>query len=173
MKKKWLLWSIAATLVLAIVVHVLTIYLLPVIIMDRTIPKYTVNKIKVTGIADYRSKRVVATNPDMFFASSAFDLKDGPLIFSAPVPVANYWSISLFADNSDNFFVVDDRQVKSSPLKFILVTKGMKYSNPENVQVVISPSTRGILLIRQIVPSPDKLSEIQSVAEQASLSSAQ
>ena len=169
MKRKWILWAILATVALAILVHVITLTVLPYAIMNATMAKYETNVLVTTGQATSDSRTVVRPSPDLYNSRTAYDLSKGPIKFTAKVPADNYWSVSFYANNTDNFFVINDRQVKSNPLQILLVTQGMKYSNPYDAQVVISPTTKGIMLIRQLVPGPDKLSEVADVAKQASL----
>jgi uncharacterized membrane protein len=66
-------------------------------------------------------------------------------------PWRGYWSLSLYQDNSDNFFVIDDREARSGA-DITLVRQGS--TPPEHAtQVVESPSTRGIALIRRLAPT--------------------
>jgi uncharacterized membrane protein len=169
MKRKGILWAILATIALAIVVHIVTLTVLPYMIMNATMAKYETNVLTTTGQPTSASRNVVRPAPDLYSSRTAYDLSKGPIKFTAKVPTDNYWSVSFYANNTDNFLVINDKQVKSNPLQILLVTQGMKYSNPDNAQVVISPSTKGIMLVRQLVPSPDKLADVADIAKQAFL----
>ncbi|MGD0856349.1 MAG: DUF1254 domain-containing protein [Dehalococcoidia bacterium] len=170
MKRKWILWSILATLVLAIVVHVVTLVVLPYVIMNAYMANHEINVLTHTGRNTSASRDVARPNADMYFSNMAYDLSKGPILFTAPVPVDHYWSVSYYANNSDNFFVINDAQVKSNPVKILLITKGMKYSNPDNAQVVTSPTIRGVMLVRQAVPDEDRLDEVANLQKQSSVS---
>jgi uncharacterized membrane protein len=170
MKRKWVLWSILATLVLAIVVHVVTVVAVPYIMMNVEIGRPKINVLNHSGRNTGARKTVARPNADMYMSSMAYDLSKSPMLFTAPVPTDHYWSVSFFENNSDNFFVINDKQVKSNPVKILLVTPGMKYSNPDNAQVVVSQSIRGIMLIRQAIPGDDRLDEVGSLQKQASVS---
>lgn len=175
MKKKWILWSVLAILALAIVVHVATVIAVPYLVMNAQMGIYIVR-----GNLNVMSKATRATaavrtaaarpNTDMLMSRMVYDLSKGPLLLTTPVPLDHYLSVSCFANNSDNIFVINDQQVKSNPVKILLVARGMKYSNPDNAEVVISPSTRGMVLIRQAIPSADRLSEVTDLQNQATVS---
>jgi uncharacterized membrane protein len=171
MKKKWIQWSIIATLLLAIVVHVVTVVAVPYIMMNIEIGRPKINVLNHSGRNTGVRRTVARPNADMYISSMAYDLSKGPMFFTAPVPADRYWSVSFYQNNSDNFFVINDTQVKSNPVNILVVTQGMKYSNPDNAEVIVSPSTRGIMLIRQAIPSDNRLDEVASLQKQASVSS--
>ena len=170
MKRKWILWSILATLALAIVVHVITLAVLPNIIMNAYMANRKANELTHTGRSTFASRSVVRPNADMYMSNMSYDISKGPLLFTSPVPTDHYWSVSFYANNSDNFFVINDKQVKSNSAKILLVTEGMKYSNPDNAQVVTSPTARGVMLIRQAIPGEDRLDEVANLQKQSSVS---
>jgi uncharacterized membrane protein len=175
MKRKWVLWSILATLVLAIVVHVATIMAVPYVMMNTQMSINTKSKsVNVVSKATRASAAIrtaaVRPNADMYMSNFVYDLSKGPVLFTAQVPVDHYWSVSYFANNSDNFFVINDTQVKSNPVKILLISDGMKYSNPDNALVVTSPSIRGIGVIRQAIPGADRLKELADLQNQATIS---
>jgi uncharacterized membrane protein len=109
-------------------------------------------------------------NANMFMSGFVYDLSKGPVVFTSPVPTDHYWSVSCFANNSDNFFVINDQQIKSNPVRVLLISKGMKYSNPDNAVVVTAPSVRGIGVIRQAIPSAERAKEAEDLQNQASMS---
>jgi uncharacterized membrane protein len=83
------------------------------------------------------------------------------------VPTDTYWSVSCFQQNTDNFFVVNDRQVKSNPAEILLVRQGMQVPDAGNAQVVVSPTNRGVLLVRHLLLSDDKLPELVNIQKQS------
>ena len=169
MNRKWVLLSILATLLVAAAAHFATLAILPNRIMGRYMATRQANSLEHTGQNTYKSKDVARPNADMYISNSVYDLSKGPLLFTAKVPVDHYWSVAFYASNSDNFFVINDQQVKSNPVRILLVTTGMKYANPDNAQVVISPSIKGVLLIRQAIPGPDRLDEVADLQKQSSI----
>jgi uncharacterized membrane protein len=170
MTKKWIAWSIMATLALAVVVHVVLLLALPYLLMNIEMSRSRANVLNHTGRSTSAVRSVARPNADMYLSSMVYDLSKGPVLFSSPVPTDHYWSVSFYANNSDNIFVIDDKQVKSNPVKILLITRDMKYSNPDNAQVVTSPTARGMMLIRQVIPGQDRLDEVASLQKQASIS---
>lgn len=171
--KKWLL-MILATLALAAIFHVLTVMAFPKAIMvaldwkskdmgRRSNVLY--HQPRVT--AD--SRVVVRPSPDLLYSVCSYDVSEAPLRISASVPDC-YWSLSFFASNTDNFFVINDREVKANPVEILLVGPGMSYKSPGNAQVVTSPSTRGVALIRILITDEDRIEELTKTQRQASCS---
>jgi uncharacterized membrane protein len=89
-----------------------------------------------------------------------------PLRISASVP-DTYWSLSFFAPNTDNFFVINDRQVKGNRVDIILVGPGISFKNPGNAQVVTSPSSRGVALIRILITDESRIEGLIKIQQQA------
>ena len=170
---KSLIKSLGITLVLAIVMHIAIIFAAPRLVMSVAIKRIeatALETVKKRGMdhdtfkatnrvlhADPRTadtREVVAPNPDTMFTAIVYDVSEKPLLISTPVP-DTYWSISFFADNTNNFYVQNDRQVVSNPARYLLVAKDMKYTKPENTQVVVAESNKGIILFRTLIK--DKL----------------
>lgn len=163
MKGKLLLRTLIGALVIAVIVHGAVVFMLPRIIMNIAMAKFGTNKLSHGNPATAESRLIVRPSPDLCISRLAYDLSKGAMKLKVEVPKDNYWSVSFYADNTDNFFVINDRQVKSNPLEILLVSSDMKHSNHGNAQVVVSPSQRGIMLIRQLVPGPDKLKEVKEI----------
>jgi uncharacterized membrane protein len=175
MKRKWILRSVLAALALAFVVHVILLFALPYIMMNSQMSIYlskrSVNELnKATRASAALRTAAVRPNADMYMSNFVYDLGKGPVLFTSPVPADHYWSASFFAANSDNFFVINDQQVKSNPVTVLLISEGMKYSNPDNAVVVTCPSKRGIAVIRQAVPGADRSQEVADLQDKATVS---
>jgi len=169
--KKWLL-MILATLALAAVFHVLTVMTFPKAIMvaldwrSKDMGR-SLNVLYHEPRMTADSRAVVRPSPDLLYSVCAYDVSKEPLRITAPVP-DSYWSLSFFASNTDNFFVINDREVKSNPVEILLVGPGMAYKSPGNTQVVTSPSTRGVALIRILITDEDRIEELTKIQRQAS-----
>jgi uncharacterized membrane protein len=153
------LWAYRATglLFTAIAVHLLAVWATPRLIMHRVMNAPMVTDLKPTRGAvfspavDATSRRVVMPSPDLLYSLCVFDLSQGPLRITARPALDTYWSVALYADNSDNFFVQNDRQTGKSALDLWLVSEGANASAPAvpaGARVVVSPSRRGLLLMR-------------------------
>jgi uncharacterized membrane protein len=170
--KKWLL-MILATLALAAVFHVLTVMAFPKAIMVALDWKrkdfWSLNVLYHEPRVTADSKAVVRPSPDLLYSVCSYDVSKEPLRITAPVP-DSYWSLSFFASNTDNFFVINDREVNSNPVEILLVGPGVSYKSPGNAQVVTSPSTRGVALIRILITDEDRIEELTTIQRQASCS---
>ena len=169
MKKTWPIW-IAATIALTAVFHILTILALPYGIMDRAMAGISgqaggVNKPLYPDQPTAESRSIVRPSPDLLYTACAYDVSDRPLKLTSPVP-DTYWSLSAFAANTDNFFVVNDRQANNKKVEIILATdKNDALSS--NIPVVITPTTKGIVLFRSLVSSEDERARIDSLRRQS------
>ena len=171
--KKWV-FRIGATLALAAAFHVLTVMAFPRAIMVALAWKakdlgQSSNVLYHQPRVTADSRVVVRPSPDLLYSVCAYDLSKAPLRISASVP-DTYWSLSFFASNTDNFFVINDREVKANPVDILLVGPGMSYKNPENAQVVMSPSNRGVALIRILITDENRIEELTKIQRQASCS---
>jgi uncharacterized membrane protein len=115
-----------------------------------------------------RSRDVVRPSPDLLYSACAFDLSEGPLEVTAPVPAGTYWSVSMFAVNTDNFFVINDRQLGTDRVKAVVVNEGDAAAVPEGYRVVESPSARGVVLFRMLIPDEESVDRLIKVQKQAS-----
>lgn len=98
------------------------------------------------------SRTVVRPSPDLAYSACVYDLSNGPVRVTA-APWGDYMSVSVFAANSDNIFVVNDRQVPRG-VDLVLVKAGSDAPSDAS-RVVISPSTRGIVLQRRLAPTAE------------------
>jgi uncharacterized membrane protein len=167
--KKWLLFTALGTLAVAIIIHIITLLMVPVLIMDRTMAKYPVNQLMKGQKTDAQSRSVVRPSPDLVYSIVCYDVSKEPIRLTARVPTDTYWSVSMFEENTDNFFVMNDRQAKSNPAEIVLVKEGAKVTDAGNAQIVASPTNKGILLVRHLLQSDDKYPELLSIQKDSSL----
>ncbi len=167
--KKWFLWTSLGTLTVAIIAHIITVIAIPIVIMNVAISKFPINQLVKAPRTTAQSRTVVKPSPDLVYSIVSYDVSKEPIRFTVRVPTDTYWSVSCFEENTDNFFVVNDRQVKSNPAEILLVRKGMKVPNTGNAQVVISPTNRGIMLVRHLLLSDDKFQELVNIQNESSL----
>ena len=168
--KQWTFWT-SVTLILAFSLNMAAVWALPYIITDKvsdelldglpvnqfssgTIRVASENELAVDGLPT-RIDKVVMDCPDHFVQFCKYDISKKPLHIQAPVPVdAPYWSISFYAHNTDNFWVMNDLDAKDKRLTEVnitLVKKGSSYEK-QGEEMVYSPSSIGVILIRTIIP---------------------
>jgi len=161
----WLRW-LALALVVAVVTHLATVWLLPRVVMRvaaRGMAEASgagFNHAMFPPRADDTSRTIVRPSPDLVYAACAFDLSDGPLRIQATVPRDTYWSLSMFAGNTDNFFVVNDRGTTSRTLDLVLAPAGAQVALPAGTTLVEAPTERGIVLTRTLIGSEERAAEL-------------
>ena len=173
MKGGWGRWLLLA-LVVAVVAHALTVWLLPRVVMriatGTMAAREGFNHAVFPPRADETARAIVRPSPDLLYAGCAFDVASGPLRIQAVVPKDTYWSLSMFAANTDNFFVVNDRQAASgasagaqgraSMVDVVLAAPGANVALPPGATLVEAPSTRGIVLTRTLIANAERLGEL-------------
>jgi uncharacterized membrane protein len=167
--KKWIGWTVLATLVVAAVVQVVTLVRIPYQIMDVTMTEklpFPSNMLVHAPPMTAENRAVVMPSPDLLYSVCVYDVSKYPLRFTAVVP-DTYWSISGYATNTDNFFCINDRQVKSNPVEVVLVGRGVSCADTGKAHVVVAPSDKGIVLVRILIPSKGELQQLIQVQKQA------
>jgi uncharacterized membrane protein len=154
----------------AAAVHVAAVAALPYAIMSRVLGALAAqagpNAWVHPPLATDASRAVVRPSPDLAYSSAVFDVSERPLHVVVPLS-APYTSLSGFATNTDNFFAVNDLDADGAVIDVVLVGPGTQREGLEGSRVVESPSDRGVLLVRRVVPSAGALPAIDTVRRQA------
>jgi uncharacterized membrane protein len=166
--KKWIIWTVVATILFAVVVHLATVVTMPYIIMNAAMSRFpsAPNQLGSFPPPTAASKTIPLPSPDIAYSWCKYNVSKNALRLKLVIP-DSYWSIAFNRDNTDNYYTMNDHQVPSKNVEFLLVNKDVKVQNPGNAIVVTSPSDRGLILIRMIVPSPEKMPELVKIASQA------
>jgi uncharacterized membrane protein len=167
--REWIGW-ITATLVVAVVVHIASVWMLPHVIMRMTINHMgAINTIHHQLRTTARSRFVVRPSPDMIYSACPFDLSNGALEVKAPIPPDTYWSASAFDSNTNNFFAINDRTVGGQPLELIILPPAQQHEPPHFAgQLVIhSPTTHGLVLFRTLINDEKNFARIDAARRQA------
>ena len=111
--------------------------------------------------------QVRRSSPDLIYSACPFDLSDGPLHITAPVP-GSYMSVSCYAINTDNFYVKNDLQVDR---RFNIILIGPDTADPgiADAEVVRSPSMTGGILFRYFVGNGDQVQEVEAMRQRISI----
>lgn len=159
-------WLLAALLG-AVVVHVLTIRLLPWALMRYAMGIMAYERGRNVAVhaprVDETSRAVVRPSPDLLYSACAFDVSDGPVRITADVPPDTYWSVSMFAANTDNFFVVSDRQATAGRVDLVIAAPGAAVTLPEGAVRVDAPTSRGAVIERTLVIDEARFPELDAV----------
>ena len=153
-KRFWMRWMLAV-LVVAILVHVLTVWALPRLIMRKVFEGVPVasgpNRAFYPPMTNADSRSIVMPSPDLLYAVCTYDLAEGSLRVTANPVLDGYWSIALYSAASDNWFVVNDRQAGGKPVDLVIRERGALRSEgaaSAGARILESPSRRGLVLMR-------------------------
>jgi|SoiMethySBSTD1v2_1073268.scaffolds.fasta_scaffold313759_2 uncharacterized membrane protein len=95
---------------------------------------------------------IPAINPDLAIAFGVYDVSQGPVRVRCHTPPSDtYWSVSLYASNTDNILLINDKAAKAPSFDLVIVGRKSKYRQQGNEEVVISPTRRGVAIVRILV----------------------
>jgi uncharacterized membrane protein len=158
---------VVAALLIAIVTHFAIVIWYPTVIMNGAIDRLSnhgahTNSWRHAERVSETSRTIVRPSPDLQYSACAYDLGQGPVVIRVGA-WPSYWSVSLYAANSDNFFVLDDREAHDGAEIFI-VRPGQQA--PEHAaRVVVSPTQRGVALVRRLAPTATEFDEAMGIAQ--------
>jgi uncharacterized membrane protein len=162
----WIFWA-AATILVAAVVHLGSVYFLPHVVMSRALSRLgTPNVMHFGRRPDATARMIVRPSPDLLYATCPYDLSGGALRVIAPVPHATYWSVSAFDAATDNFFVRNDRQIEGNAIELLVVRRGQAWPPLDNALervILFSPSARGLILFRTVVDQDKNVPALEAV----------
>ena len=156
------LWF-AGTLVLAAIVHFAVVLAIPRAIGSYLRSLAESNTIVHAAKPSAGNDQVRRSSPDLVYSACAFDLSDGPLRITAPVP-DSYMSVSFYAINTDNFYVQNDLQVDGC-FDVVLIGPNMPDPGIKGAEVVRAPSTTGGILFRYFAGDGQQQREIEAIRQ--------
>ena len=163
---RWLL----GVLMGAALVHFAAVTALPRLVMGRAMSRLqqaAINEFAHAPLATAAARGIVRPSPDLAYSSLVFDVSARPLSVTVPL-TGPYTSLSGFAANTDNFFAINDLTAGASEIAVIVVGPSTPRGELAGARLVESPSDRGVLLVRRVVPSAAAFAEIDAVRRRAS-----
>jgi uncharacterized membrane protein len=164
------LW-VAATLAMAAIVHLGSLYLVPRLVMARALAAMGApNTMHFNKRADAGARTIVRPSPDLLYSACPFDLAKGPLIVTARVPHWTYWSVSAFDATTNNFFVRNDREVVGDTLQILVTRHGLPWPSLDSATertILFAPSEKGLILIRLLINNDKNLPALEALRRQA------
>jgi uncharacterized membrane protein len=167
--RELLFWALI-TLALAVFLHLAAVWYLP-----RLITLVSARKLLRTSgrwnVLSYRGLpkaggKALTSNPDMATASGVYDATAGPVRIACVLPGGDrYWSLSLYAWNTENFYVVNDRTAPAQEFSLVITTSGTRYGGSKNETLIVSPSKKGVIVVRMLVPDRSDRGELERVEE--------
>lgn len=161
--KHWL-GPFAMLLITAVAAHWATLHYAPSLIMDRTL-----SALKNRGVAEHafttpqritpQTQAVVRSSPDLFYSLCRYDLSaSGSTLTVTMGEWPGYQSLSFFDAKTNNF--VTYRGTGEA----VSVTLKSPGSSSDRVAIV-SPTNRGVILIRRLAPTKELFDAANSAAE--------
>ena len=152
---KRLLGPMAVLLGTAIAAHAATLYFAPSVIMDRALVT-----LKDRGVALHafttpkrispQTQVVVRSSPDLFYSLCRYDLSENNDTLKVTMGEwPDYQSLSFFDGNTNNFAKF---RGTGQSVTVRLVREDLEYLDPN---AVVSPTTRGVVLIRRLAPTQE------------------
>jgi uncharacterized membrane protein len=105
--------------------------------------------------------QIEKANPEIQSVYCAYDLSAGPVRAYGPV-WDGYWSLSLYQANSDNYYVLTNSETDGA-FDVTILPPGSEAASKDEV---VSPSSKGILLIRMFLGSADAIPAAREAAAQ-------
>lgn len=153
---KWFL-SFLLFVAVAFGSHYVTVRMIPGFVMSKAqqmfaeqgMPQY---RFVATARQTPETQRVVRPSPDLSYAICRFDVRDGPVLISAP-GWDGYGSLSVFDDQTNNVFVASlDGQDAGVTIVSELSRHVDEPPLPETSKLVVLKGA-GLALIRRLAPS--------------------
>ena len=155
--------GLTATLSLAVVVHILVVLTIPHNVVHSAYdqiegfgPDLTFN---LLPDVIPETEPLPALDPAMKHAACRFQLTDGPVLFTASIPVP-FWSMGLFNESGEVVYSLNNRTAGSDILSMLVLTPeqlSILRENPpqdlEDLIVIEIPETNGFALLRAYVPN--------------------
>lgn len=171
MRRRQLRVWFAATLLVAALVHTGTVRVLPHMLTTRALAGIGAsNVMHYRGPLNAASRTMPRPNPDMLYAFCPFDLSKGPVRLTAHVPHATFWSISAYDAAANNFFVRTDRQIGGDSIAVAVMQRGQTFPSLGDATeraILISPTRRGLFLVRLLIDDHANLAALQAIQQQA------
>lgn len=152
-----------AVLALAVVVHVLVILAIP---RQATHSSYSEaatfgpdRQFNLLPPLRAGAEPLPGLDPAMKHATCRYQLDNGPVLFTASVPVP-FWSIGLFDDTGEVIYSLNNRTAGSDILSMLLITPEqlsiLRENPPEDLDkliVIETRASRGFALLRALSPA--------------------
>ncbi|MEM6746681.1 MAG: DUF1254 domain-containing protein [Pseudomonadota bacterium] len=116
-----------------------------------------VNTMTLRAKADPYNQFVVRPSPDLLYSTCVYDLELGPLEVTIG-GTEGYLSVSFFDDLTNNYETIQDDDL-GTELRRVMLTREDQ-ETPTDDFTVISPSQRGLVLIRRQISGESALSRM-------------
>lgn len=151
---KWL----AYTAIGAGFVHLITVWAVPYLAMQVLMTGASsqaggYNHLLHSPRIDETSRTVVRPAPDLAYSICPYDVSDAVIQVRLPAN-DHYSSVSMFTARTDNFFALNDLEVEGAFQEVWLMRESdIRTEVPDHVIAVRAPTSKGVILFRQTIPS--------------------
>lgn len=167
---QWMAWA-AATVIVATLVHMGSMYELPRVLTARALARMgPPNTMQFPPRPSETARVVVRPSPDLLYAACPFDLSKGPLKVTSPVPHSTYWSMSAFDSAANNFFVHDGIQIAGDTIEIVALRRGValpRLGDAAERIVLFAPTDKGLFLLRLFIDDEKHLAALDALRRQA------
>ena len=115
-------------------------------------------------LADSNSTQIIRPSADLLYGGCGYDVTYKPLIISTQLP-STYWSVSFFSQNTDNFATINELNESGENLKIYLFGPNSKPSKVSDGFIVVSPSNKGLMLMRQFIGNGSNFDELYDIQD--------
>ncbi len=172
-----LIVGLLAVLSLAVVVHILVVLTIP---QNATHSAYS-NAARFGPDRAFNllpdvvpgAEPLPGLDPAMKHALCRYQLDDGPVLFTASIPVP-FWSMGLFNTRGDTVYSLNNRTAGSETLSMLVLTTEqlsiLRENPPENLDeliVIETEDTEGFALLRAYVPHPSEAKQVGKALQAA------
>jgi uncharacterized membrane protein len=167
-----LAFSIAAGVLLGLVVHLVSVLALPRIASEdaysRLTPLTRLNAVTALPAADPANTLMPYLDPAFAVAICRYDLSTGPIHLKVPVSQA-YTSVSFYTRNELAYYAINDRSAGKKVIELDLMTEAQHSDLPEEEDVtsadrliIDSPTATGLIVMKALAPEPGLLAQAQT-----------
>jgi uncharacterized membrane protein len=167
-----LAFTIAAGVLLGLVVHLVSVLALPKIASEdaysRLTPLTKLNAVTQLPLADPGNTLMPYLDPAFAEATCRYDLSTGPIKLKVPVSQA-YTSVSFYTRNELAYYAINDRSAGKKVIELDLMTEAQHEDLPEDEDVtaadrliIDSPTTTGLIVIKALAPEPGLMAQAQA-----------
>src|SRR6201997_3267031 len=167
-----LAFTIAAGVLLGLVVHLVSVLALPKIASEdaysRLTPLTKLNAVTQLPLADPANTLMPYLDPAFAEAICRYDLSTGPIKLKVPVSQA-YTSVSFYTRNELAYYAINDRSAGRKVIELDLMTAAQHDELPEDEEVtsadrliIDSPSTTGLIVMKALAAEPGLMVQAQA-----------
>ena len=156
-----------SVLIIAAITHAALLYLGPSLIMSTAMGRISaaaggMNTILHAPRPTAANDSIVRSSPDLLYSVCAYDVSEKPLRIRGDVPPGTYWSASFYDMNTNNYRVINDTQVPGGAFVLVLSKPGATPVESAGAEALISPTSRGLILLRTLIDSDARLPELDA-----------